>query len=122
MAENERDGQDFYDRVMGSLTMRGDVTKSQPVLRRSTSMVGTTETFNVQTFKHERQGVKPRKDGSTPMGETVFIEYTSARGLARYVLPPEVVDVIILQKAWLDAKARKASALKAAQTRKAKRG
>jgi hypothetical protein len=113
---------DYYDRMMGSLTMRGDVTKTTPVLRRSTSILGTTETFNVQTIRSERADSKPRKDGSTPMGDTIFIEYTSAQGLARYVIPPVVAEVIVQQRGMLDAKARKAAARKAVETRRAKKG
>lgn len=120
---NELDGQDFYDRMMGGMTMRGDVTKTQPVIRRTTTILGTTETFNVQTFRSEQtEGNKPDpKTGRYPVGDTVFIEHSSAKGFARYVLPPIVSAVIFQQRGKLDDISRKRAAKKAVETRKARK-
>ncbi len=106
----EREGQDFFDRIMGAMTGRPDVLKTHPVIRRDVSFLGTTETFNVQTFREEGKG------------DTVFLEYSSAQGFHRYVLPPVVAATIAAQRSTLDTQTRKRAARRAVETRKAKGG
>lgn len=119
---DERDSQDFYDRMMGGMTGRGDVIKTQPAIRRTTSFLGTTETFNVQTFRSEQTDEKPdKKTGRYPMGDTIFIEHSNAKGFARYVIPPQVALLIFQQRSKLDDQARKRSARKAVETRQARK-
>lgn len=120
--DNERDGQDFYDRMMGGMTGRGDVIKTLPAIRRTVTFLGTTETFNVQTFRAEQAGEKPdKKTGRYPMGDTIFIEHSSAKGFNRYVIPPQVAVLIAQQRSALDGKVRKRAAAKGAETRKARK-
>lgn len=119
---DERTEQDFYDRMMGGMTGRGDVIKTAPAIRRTVTFLGPTETFNVQTFRSEQTDQKPdKKTGRYPMGDTIFIEHSSAKGFNRYVVPPQVAALIFQQRMALDSKTRKRAAAKAVETKKARK-
>lgn len=97
-----------FDRIMGSLDGRPDVTKSAPsTIRLSRPLVGT-ETFIVQTYR-EREN-----------GDTIFVEYASSDGLVRMALPPAVADTIARQRDSLTTKVRRKIGRDAAAARKAR--
>lgn len=96
-----------YDRVMGSLDGMPDVVKSRPSpVRVTTPIVGTSETFIIQTFRSAE-------------GDTVFIEHTGPETYERYFLPPAAVRVILRQRDGLEAQNRKKAGRALAAERKA---
>lgn len=110
---------DFFDRVMGTLTMRNDVVKSEVSVKRVTDFHGATRTYNVQTFRIEGE-----RDGkrTVPSKDVVFIEESSADGFKRHVLLPEVSDIVARQRDAVTAKMRKRGAAKGRETKAAKKG
>jgi hypothetical protein len=97
-----------YDLLMGSLHGRADVTKTKPSpLRVILPMIGTSQTFIVQTYRD-------REDG-----DTIFIEYVDDEGTVRLALPPAVSRVIARQRDALTASVRKRVATESALARKA---
>ena len=106
-----------FDRAIGNLDGRPDVTKTKPATVRATDLLGSA-TFIVQTYR-ERQ-IKPGPDGEeTARGrDTIFVEFISAEGHLRIALPPGVADTIARQRDALTTTTRKATARKSAQARK----
>lgn len=106
---------DFFDRTMGSLTMRGDVVKTEVSVRRVIEPgSGTTQTYTVQTFRVERT----KEDRG---GDTVFVEHTSAEyGFRRFVILPDVADIIARQRDAVGTKMRRRGAAKAKETKRAR--
>lgn len=110
---------DFFDRVMGTLTMRNDVVKTDVSVKRVTDFYGNTRTYNVQTFR-----VEGERDGKrvAPASTFVFIEESSAEGFRRNVLLPAVADIVARQRETVTTKMRRRGAAKAKETRQAKGG
>src|SRR6185503_5812509 len=81
---------DKFDRALGALVGIPGVTRTQPTtVRAMSAIVGTAQTFIVQTFRQrEEDGDKVRS------GDHVFIEYVAQGETVRIVLPPEVAKVI----------------------------
>jgi hypothetical protein len=97
-----------YDRLMGSLDGMPDVAKTRPTpVRVVTPLLGTSETFIVQTFRQREEG------------DVVFIEHTGPEGFERYYLPAPVVAVLMRQQGVVERINRKRAAQKQADERKA---
>lgn len=107
-----------YDRIMGNLDGRPDVTKTKPTTLRALSpIVGAAETFIVQTFRVS----EPAADGEPGRsGDTVFIEYLSAEMALRIVLPAEATACIARQRDALTGRIRSRTAKRVAGERKAR--
>ena len=103
---------DKFDRAMGSLVGIPDVIHTQPTtVRASTPIVGSAQTFIVQTF---------RQRDEDKSGDTVFLEYVDEKGTVRIVLPPAVTKVIARQRDSLTDRARSKAAKAVAEDRKAR--
>jgi hypothetical protein len=90
---------DLYDRKIGALVGLPDVVSVKPATLRSVEpLIGSSETFIIQTFR------------SKEAGDTIFIERTSAAGHVRLVLPPNVADAIARQRDALTGRVRSTSA------------
>lgn len=99
---------DKFDRIMGSLDGRPDVTKSAATtIRLARPLVGA-ETFIVQTYREREKG------------DTICVEYASSEGLVRIALPAQVADVIFRQRDALTTKVRKKVGRESAAARKAR--
>lgn len=86
---------DVYDRVMGGLHGVPDVLTCKPTtLRWVTPMIGASQTYIVQTYRHKE------------LGDTIFVEQTSASGHVRIVIPPNVAEAIARQRAALSDRLR----------------
>lgn len=100
---------DRFDRAIGSLTGLPDVINTPATTVRSVSpLVGSAQTFIVQTFRQRENG------------DTVFLEHVDERGSTRLVIPPGVTKVIARQRDALTTRARKRGAKAAADDRKAR--
>ncbi len=98
-----------FDRALGALVGIPDVVHTAPTtIRAATPIVGSPQTFIVQTYR--------QKDS----GETVFLEYVDDAGTIRIVIPPQVTKVIARQRDALSDRVRRASAKAAAADRKAR--
>lgn len=98
---------DDFDRHMGSLDGLPDVVRTKPTTLRTTSpLVGSAQTFIVQTVR--------RKD----MGDTIFLEYVDRDGSKRIVIPANVADTIARQRDALGTMSRRKAARTIAQERK----
>ena len=112
---------DHYDRLLGALDGLPGVLATKPAtVQQVTPVIGTSQTFIVRTV---RQQERPEsEDDKTPPAEfTVFLEHASRdTGLIRIVLPPKVSDLIARQREALTTQARKRTAKRLAQERKAR--
>lgn len=98
---------DDFDRHMGSLDGLPDVVRTKPTTLRTTSpLVGSAQTFIVQTVR--------RKD----LGDTIFLEYVDRDGSKRIVIPSNVADTIARQRDALGTMSRKKAARQLVQERK----
>jgi hypothetical protein len=98
---------DDFDRHMGSLDGLPDVVRTKPTTLRTTSpLVGSAQTFIVQTVR--------RKD----MGDTIFLEYVDRDGSKRIVIPANVADTIARQRDALATMSRKKAARALMEERK----
>ena len=92
---------DVFDRLLGSLDGLLDVVRTNPpTIRSLTPLLGSAETYIIQTYR--------QKD----VGDTIFIEAIHTGGSLRIVLPPKVAEVLARQRDTLTSKSRR----KAAQT------
>jgi hypothetical protein len=82
-----------YDRTYGSLHDISLSTKPSTVKNVQT-LTGKSETFVVQTFRHEE------------LGDYIFIECMDENGLTRLALPPKVAAAISSQKDSLSKRSR----------------
>lgn len=99
---------DPYDRLYGSLDGLPDVVHSRPsTIRTSVPIIGSAETWIVQTFRQ------------TEVGDTIFLEAVSGRGSLRLAIPPAVAEAISRQREALTTKNRKKAAKRVADERKA---
>lgn len=98
---------EHFDRTLGSLTGLPDVTHTKPTtVRAHLPLIGSAQTFIVQTFRQLEQG------------DTVFLECISDDGSLRLAIPPKVADVIARQRDALTDKTRSKAAKANAQARK----
>jgi hypothetical protein len=97
---------DDFDRHMGSLDGLPDCVRTKPTTLRTTSpIVGSAQTFIVQTVR--------RRD----LGDTIFLEYVDRDGSKRIVIPSNVADTIARQRDALGTMSRKRAARTLAQER-----
>ena len=82
-----------YDRVYGSLLDVSIHTKPSTV-KVITPITGRTETFIVQTLRHEDNG------------DYIFVECANESGLIRLALPPKVSSAIAAQRESLTKRRR----------------
>lgn len=95
-----------YDRLYGALEGLPDVVHTRPTTVRTTvPILGSTETWIVETFRQNEAG------------DTIFVERVSAEGSTRLALPPKVAAAIARQRDSLTAKNRSKAAKAAAQER-----
>jgi len=98
---------DEFDRLLGSLHGLPDVTATKPsTMRTITPILGTSQMFNVQTYRQRERG------------DTIFLECASKAGLIRLALPPAVADAIARQRDALTGRSRSKAAKAVAQARK----
>lgn len=103
---------DKFDRALGALVGIPDVIHTAPTtVRATTPIVGSAQTFIVQTF---------RQRDEDKSGDTVFLEYVDERGTVRIVIPPAVTKVIARQRDALTDRARSKAAKAVAEDRKAR--
>lgn len=101
-------GVDLFERAIGALQGIPDVTASKPTtIRAVMPLVGATQTFIVQTFRHKEQG------------DTIFIEHAIEGRLIRLVVPPQVANVIARQRDTLIGRQRSKAAKAAMEERMA---
>lgn len=104
---------DPFDRLLGSLHGLPDVVSTrQATVRALTPLVGSSETFIIQTYRQ-------RLDDARSL-DTIFIEYIGKDRSLRLVLPSGVADVIARQRDQLGALNRRKAARRLAQERKDK--
>jgi hypothetical protein len=98
---------DTYDMALGSLDGLPDVvhTKASTV-RTKSPLVGNSETYILQTYRHKEQG------------DTSFIECIHKDGSFRIVLPPKVTETLARQRDALTDKNRSKAAKTTAAERK----
>jgi hypothetical protein len=112
---------DAFDRLRGLLTGLPNVLQTQPsTIMVSTPLLGTTDTYIVETF---RQREEPTDDGkqAAPPKDTIFlIAIRPNVQPIRLPIPWEVANAIARQRDALTTRTRKAGARKAAATRKAR--
>lgn len=107
---------DRFDRAIGALDGIPDVLKTAPTtLRAVTPLVGSAQTFIVQTFRQKDGG----EDGG-PARFTVFLEHVDEHGSTRLVIPPVVTAAIARQRDALTDRARSKAAKATAADRKAR--
>lgn len=99
---------DPFDRIMGMLAERADVTHTKPSPIQSVMpIIGQTVTVTVRTFREAEKG------------DWISIIYAGAQYI-RIVLPPEVSERIARQREALTAMNRRKGARQGVETRKRK--
>jgi hypothetical protein len=94
-----------YDRVRGGL--EGVALFTKPSTVKNTQIItGKSETFVVETARHEE------------LGDTIFIECMDESGVTRLALPPRVANAIAAQRDSLTTRRRSRAAKAQAQARK----
>ncbi len=89
------EGQDSFDRLLGSLHGIPDVTSTKAAtIRAITPVVGTSELYVIQTYRQKEEG------------DTIFLEAVTKAGTVRLALPPGVADAIARQREALTGKSR----------------
>lgn len=102
---------DPFDRILGALHGLPDVVSTrQSTVRAITPLVGTSETFIIQTYR--------QRVSDTSSADTIFIEYIGKDRSLRLVLPSGVADVIARQRDQLGTKNRRKTAKRIAAERK----
>lgn len=87
---------DKFDRIMGSMVNRPDVTHTKATTTTVVQpLIGEAQTFVVQTYRERERG------------DTIFIQYAASEGLVRIAIPPTVADTIARQRDALATKVRK---------------
>lgn len=111
---------DHYDRLLGALDGLPGVLSTKPAIAQQvTPILGTSQTFVVRTVRQQERD--EQGENASPAAFTVFLEHTSREsGLIRIVLPPKVTDLIARQREALTTQARKRTAKRIAQERKAR--
>src|SRR5262245_24995401 len=105
--ENEQNTLDYFDRAIGALDGLPDVAHTRPTPIRVIPPLGIgAQLYSVQTFRQRE------------VGDTIFLECSSASGMVRLVIPPAVAAVIARQADQLTKTTRKKAAKQAASTRK----
>lgn len=94
-----------YDRVRGGLEGVALFTKPSTV-KNVQIITGKTETFVVETARHEE------------LGDYIFVECMDEAGVTRLALPPRVANAIASQRESLTARRRSRAAKATAQGRK----
>lgn len=95
-----------YDRVRGSLEGVALFTKPSTV-KNVEFLTGKSETFVVETGRHEE------------LGDYIFVDCMDELGVTRIALPPRVANVIASQRDSLTKRNRSRSAKAVAKARKA---
>jgi hypothetical protein len=85
-----------YDRVYGGLHHVSLSTKPSTI-KTVQAVTGKSETFVIQTFRHE------------DLGDYIFVEVMDENGLTRVALPPKVVAAIASQRDSLTKRRRSIS-------------
>lgn len=99
---------DEFDRMMRTLTGLPDVVQTTPsTIPTLTPVINLAQTWIVQTYRHRDQG------------DIIFLQYISASGSMRVVVPPSVADAISRQRDSLSKKNRKKGARQAVETKRA---
>lgn len=95
MSEEIKNSLSYFDRAIGSLDGLPDVVKSKATTLRVIPVFGLgSHTYIVQTFRQRE------------IGDSIFLEVTSADGNTRIVIPPDVADTIARQREQLTTKSR----------------
>lgn len=94
-----------YDRIRGGLHDVAMFTKPSTI-KNVQSITGKSETYIVETCRHEDQG------------DHIFIEVADENGLVRVCLPPKVASLIASQRDALTARRRSKASKRVAQERK----
>jgi hypothetical protein len=94
-----------YDRIRGGLEGVALFTKPSTI-RNVQILTGKTETFVVETARHE------------DFGDTIFVECMDETGVTRLALPPKVANAIASQRDSLTARRRSRASKAIAQARK----
>ena len=82
---------DKFDKTVGSLSSRADVTKTKAATLTVESPVIGTSQYTVQTYRvKDIDDARPR--------DYVTIVYVDGDGSQRLVLPPQVADAIVRQR------------------------
>jgi len=115
VTHNSTSALDNYSRLMGNLVGLPDVEPTRPTTIRHVPPfgVGGIETFTVQTYR--QKNVRGKK--MTESGDTIFLEHSSASGMVRLVIPPEVADAIARQREQVGKKIRSKTAKRVAKER-----
>jgi hypothetical protein len=95
-----------YDRTYGGLHDISLSTKPTTIKNVQT-LTGKSETFVVQTFRHEE------------LGDYIFIEVMDENGLTRLALPPKVATAIASQRDSLTKRRRSISSKRVMRERMA---
>lgn len=99
MEQNENSILNPFDIRMGELEGVPGIVKSKPTtLTTMVPVVGTTQTFIVQTFRHNE------------LGDTIFLQMLSDREKYRIAIPPAVASAIARQHDAMGTKNRSRSA------------
>lgn len=97
-----------YDRLYGGLHDVSLATKPSTV-KNVQALTGKSETFVIQTFRHEE------------LGDYIFIEALDENGLVRIALPPKAAAAIAAQRESLTRRRRSISS-RATMQRRMKEG
>lgn len=108
--ENDNKGLlNYFDRAIGSLDGLPDVVKAKATTMRVIPTFGLgSHTYIVQTYRQKE------------IGDTIFLEVTSANGNDRIVIPPDVADCIARQREQLNFKSRSKAGKARAEDMKAR--
>jgi hypothetical protein len=94
-----------YDRMRGQLNEMALFTKPSTV-RSVQSITGKTETFVIETCRHD------------DLGDFIFIECMDEVGVTRLALPPKVANAIAAQRDSLTTRRRSIASKRIAKERK----
>ena len=98
---------DNFDRLIGALHGLPDVVASKPTtIRTLVPLLGSSQTFIVQTYRQRDQG------------DTIFIECVHGEGSFRLAIPPKVSEAIARQRDALTSKVRSKASKAVAADRK----
>ena len=98
---------DRFDRLIGNLHDLPDVVRTKPAtIVNVTQIVGSTETYIVQTYRHAE------------LGDTIFLQCATGDGNFRIAIPPKVSATILRQHESASGLLRKKIARRLAAERK----
>lgn len=103
---------DTFDRIMGTLHGRPDVTDTNPSTKQPVlPLIGKVQTFTIRTYREAE------------VGDWIAVTYGDGEQYTRIVMPPEVSDCIARQRDALTTKLRRkhgrAGGLKSQEARRA---